>query len=104
MKREVMASVLLACMIFANPVYADDDRTPDEYNPDAKYESPLDQSYGPIVNDYRETRAEDENEAFAREAGMLVQGETSGKARTVHARGEDRVKVVPSAEKSAEDN
>ena len=44
MKREVMASVLLACMIFANPVYADDDRTPDEYNPDAKYESPLDQS------------------------------------------------------------
>jgi hypothetical protein len=104
MKREVMASVLLACMVFANPVYADDDRTPDEYNPDAKYESPLDQSYSPVVNDYRETRAEDENDAFAREAGMLLQGDASGKTRTAHARGDGRGEIIPSAAKSAKED
>ena len=43
MKRKLMASILLASMAFTVPVYADSDRTPDEYNPDLKYESPLDQ-------------------------------------------------------------
>ena len=79
MKRKLMASVLVAGMAFAIPVYADNDRTPDEYNPDAKYESPLNQSFDPVVNDYRKVQAEDENEIFARTAGELTQGAASGK-------------------------
>jgi len=80
MKREVMASVLLACMVFANPVYADDDRTPDEYNSYDKYASPVDQSYDPIVNDKPETETADESERFARAAGQMMQRAVSGKA------------------------
>jgi hypothetical protein len=102
MKRELMASVLLASMAFAIPVYADGDMTPDEYNPEAKYESPLDQPRVPVVNDYQVVRADDENEAFAREAGLLTQGDASGKAKTAHAReGDDPVKDVPPGTKSA---
>ena len=74
-----MASVLLATMTFAMPVYADGGRTPDEYDPDAKYDSPLNQSYDPVVNDYRKVRAEDESEIFARNAGLLAQGAVSGR-------------------------
>ena len=74
-----MASVLLASMAFAIPVYADDDRTPDEYNPNTKYESPLNQTDSPIVNDYKKTRAENETDAFAQAAGKLTQGAASGK-------------------------
>lgn len=102
MKRELMASVLLASIAFAIPVYADGDMTPDEYNPEAKYESPLDQPRVPVVNDYRVVRADDENEAFAREAGLLTQGDASGKAKTAHAReGDDPVKDVLPGTKSA---
>ena len=79
MKREVMASVLLACMVFANPVYADDDRTPDEYNSYDKYASPVDQSYDPIVNDYPKTETADDSERFARAAGQMIQRAVSGK-------------------------
>ena len=79
MKRKLVASILLASMAFAVPVYADNDRTPDEYNPDLKYESPLDQEEEPIVNDYRNTRAEDEADAFAQAAAGLTQGAASGK-------------------------
>ena len=74
-----MASVLLASMVFAVPVYADSDRTPDEYNPNMKYESPLDQADEPIVNDYRKTRAENEADVFAQSAARLTQGAASGK-------------------------
>lgn len=96
MKRELVASVLLATMAFSMPVYADDDRTPDEYNPDAKYESPLNRPEEPIVNDYRKNRTEDENDIFARTAGMLTQGSASGKHA---ARGQD---ALQKAEKQAE--
>ena len=79
MKKQLVASVLLASMAFAVPVYAVDDRTPDEYNPNAKYESPLDQPREPIVNDYRKTQTTDESNAFAQAAGKMVQGSASGK-------------------------
>ena len=79
MNKQLVASVLLTGMAFAMPVYAGADRTPDEYNPDTKFESPLNQSHGFIVNDYRTVRPEDEDEAFARAAGVLVQGAASGK-------------------------
>lgn len=77
MNKKLMASVLLASMAAAYPVYADDDRTPDEYNPDAKYESPLDQRQPRIVNDYRQ--AETESALFSAEAEKLLQGSASGK-------------------------
>lgn len=79
MKRTLMASVLLASMVFTVPVYADSDRTPDEYNPNTKYESPLDQADEPIVNDYRKARAENEADVFAQDAARLTQGNASGK-------------------------
>ena len=96
MKKRLVASVLLACMAVAIPAYADDDRTPDEYNPDAKYESPLNQSYGPIVNDYRTGRGGDDNEAFAKAAGLLTQGAASGKPVATHQA------ALKKAEKQAE--
>ena len=96
MKRELMASVLLAGMIFSMPVYADDDRTPDEYNPEAKYESPLNRSHGPVVNDARKVRAEDENELFSKAAGQLIQGSASGKRADSHQ------SALRKAEKQAE--
>lgn len=79
MKKQLVASVLLASMAFTVPVYAIDDRTPDEYNPNAKYESPLDQPREPIVNDYRKAQTTDESNAFAQTAGRMVQGSASGK-------------------------
>lgn len=96
MKRKFMASVLLVSMALAMPVYADEDRTPDEYDPDAKYDSPLNRSYGPVVNDYRKSRAEDENEIFARNAGLLTQGAASGKQAVT------RQAALKKAEKQAE--
>ena len=79
MKRQLVASVLLACIAVSMPVYADNDSMLDEYNPDAKYESPLNRFYDPIVNDARKVQIEDENEIFARNAGKLTQGVASGK-------------------------
>ena len=78
MKRRLMASVLLAGMVFSLPVYADDDRTPDEYDPNARYESPLTQQQPVIVND-RPARKPDESDRFAEAAGRITQGAASGK-------------------------
>ena len=78
MKRRLMASVLLAGMVFSLPVYADDDRTPDEYDPNARYESPLTQQQPVIVND-RPARKPDDGDRFAEAAGRITQGAASGK-------------------------
>ena len=79
MKKTLMASVLLASVVFAMPVYADNDRTPDEYNSYDKYASPADQSYGPVVNDYPKAETDDDSERFARAAGQLIQRAATGK-------------------------
>ena len=94
MKRTLMASVLLASMVFAMPVYADGDRTPDEYNSYDKYTSPADQTYGPVVNDYPKAETADENEAFARAAGQLIQGAASGKEGSDRQKGSRKSGVV----------
>ena len=73
MKKQIVASVLLASMMFAAPVYADDELTSDVNEPYDKYKSPLEQSYGPIVNDRPKTESDDDSEAFARVAGQLAQ-------------------------------
>ncbi len=73
MKKQIMASVLLASMMFAAPVYADEELTPDANESFDKYKSPLEQSYGPIVNDRPKTEPDDDSEAFARIAGQLAQ-------------------------------
>ena len=78
MKRRLMASVLLAGMVFSLPVYADDDRTPDEYDPNARFESPLTQQQPVIVND-RPARKPDDGDRFAEAAGRITQGAASGK-------------------------
>ena len=74
MKKQIMASVLLASMMFAAPGYADYELGPDESNSYDKYKSPLEQSYGPVVNDRPKAEpADDDSEAFARVAGQLAQ-------------------------------
>ena len=74
MKKQIVASVLLASMMFAVPGYADYELTPDErdsyYD---KYKSPLEQSYGPIVNDRPKAKSADDGETFARVAAQLTQ-------------------------------
>jgi hypothetical protein len=68
-------------MMFAVPGYADYELTPDErdsyYD---KYKSPLEQSYGPIVNDRPKAKSADDSETFARVAEKLTQGAVSNKA------------------------
>ena len=95
MKRTLMASVLLAGMVFAMPVYADGDRTPDEYNSYDKYTSPADQTYGPVVNDYPKAETAAESEAFARAAGQLIQGAASGKEISDRRKGSRESIVAP---------
>jgi hypothetical protein len=89
MKRTLMASVLLASMVFTIPVYADSDVTPDEYNSYDKYASPVDQSYGPVVNDYPKTETADdsESERFTRAAGQMMQRTASGKIASERQQG-----------------
>ena len=82
MKKRLMASVLLAGMAVVFPVYADGDRTPDEYNSNAKYESPLDQPEPVIVNDYRAPKTVDESDIFAEAANTMLQGDASGRDRS----------------------
>ena len=77
MKKQIVASVLLASMMFAAPVYADDEFTPDANDSYDKYKSPLEQSYGPIVNDRPKTESDDDSEAFARVAGQLAERRVS---------------------------
>ncbi len=79
MKKQIMASVLLASMLFAVPGYAAYALTPDDYDSDDKYKSPLEQSYGPIVNDHPKAESADEGEAFALAAEQLIQRDASNK-------------------------
>lgn len=100
MKRKLMASVLLAGMAFGMPVYADDDRTPDEYNPNARYESPLTQQKPVIVND-RPVHKHDESDLFAEAAGRIAQRAASGKS-TDETKATDKAAAIMRAEQEAE--
>ena len=83
MKKQIVASVLLASMMFAVPGYADYELTPDEHDYFYdKYKSPLEQSYRPgqIVNDRPKAKSADDSETFARVAEKLTQGAVSNKA------------------------
>ena len=82
MNKRLMASVLLASMTVAFQVYADSDGTPDEYNSDTKYESPLLQPEPVIVNDYRIPKVADDSDLFAETAGNMVQGTASRKVKS----------------------
>ena len=73
MKKQIMASVLLASMMFSVSGYADYELTPDENVSYNQYKSPLEQSYGPIVNDRPKAESADDGEVFARAAGQLTQ-------------------------------
>ena len=79
MKKQIMASVLLASIMFAVPGYAAYALTPDDYDSDDKYKSPLEQSYGPIVNDHPKAESADEGEAFALAAEQMIQRDASNK-------------------------
>ena len=79
MKKQIMASVLLASMLFTVPGYAAYALTPDDYDSDDKYKSPLEQSYGPVVNDHPKAESADEGEVFALAAGQLIQRDASNK-------------------------
>ena len=73
MKKQLMTSVFLAGMMFAVPCYADNELMSDGNDSYDKYKSPLEQSYGPIVNDRPKAGSADDGEAFARAAGQLTQ-------------------------------
>lgn len=79
MNKQIMASVLLASMMFAVPGYAAYEMTPDDYDSDDKYKSPLEQSYVPIVNDHPKSESADDGDAFALAAEQLIQREVSNK-------------------------
>ena len=79
MKKQIMASVLLASIVFAVPGYAAYALTPDDYDSDDKYKSPLEQSYGPVVNDHPKAESADEGEVFALAAEQLIQRDASNK-------------------------
>ena len=79
MKKQIMASVLLTSIMFAVPGYAAYALTPDDYDSDDKYKSPLEQSYGPVVNDHPKAESADESEAFAVAAERLLQRDASNK-------------------------
>ena len=79
MKKQIMASVLLASIMFAVPGYASYALTPDDYDSDDKYKSPLEQSYGPVVNDHPKAESADEGEVFALAAEQLIQRDASNK-------------------------
>ena len=79
MKKQIMASVLLASIMFAVPGHAAYALTPDDYDSDDKYKSPLEQSYGPVVNDHPKAESADEGEAFALAAERLIQRDASNK-------------------------
>lgn len=78
MKKQIMASVLLASMMFAVPGYAAYALTPDEDDSE-KYKSPLERSYGPIVNDYPKAESADEGEVFARAAEQIIHRDASNR-------------------------
>ena len=80
MKKQLMASVLLASMMFAVPGYADNELMSDGSDSYDKYKSPLEQSYGPIVNDRPKAESADDGEAFAQAAGQLTQRTVSNMA------------------------
>ena len=79
MKKRIVASVLFASMMFAVPGHADYEWMPDENDSYNKYKSPLEQSYGPIVNDRPKTVSAEDSEAFAQAAGRLTQRAVSNR-------------------------
>ena len=86
MNKKLVASVLLASMAAAYPVYAEDDRTPDEYNPDAKYVSPLDEPERRIVNDRPVlTEREAETDRTSRAAKGADQTLSTSRAQALEA-------------------
>ena len=97
MKKQLMASVLLASMMFAVPGYADNELMSDGNDSYDKYKSPLEQSYGPIVNDRPKAGSVDDSEAFARVAGQLTQRTVSNMAVSDQQAGG---KIVPVARKN----
>ena len=101
MKRRLMASVLLAGIALVTPVYADNDRTPDEYNPNARYESPLEQQQPVIVND-RPAHYFDEGDRFAEAAGKIVQSAASGKDNKKQKAMTAKAAAILQAEQEAE--
>ena len=102
MKRKLMVSVLLTGMIVALPAYAADNRTPDEYNPDAKYESPLNQNAVPIVNEARKWGTGDEGDAFAQAALSFTQDAPSGKREGLDKAEKQAAKVLSETDDSFE--
>ena len=96
MKRQIVASVLLASMIFAVPVYAGQGLSSEESDSYDQYKSPLEQSYGPIVNDHpKKAKTDDDGEAFARAAGLLTQGAASGKDVSGRQAGKKELRAAP---------
>ena len=94
MKRKLMVSILLAGLAAAVPVYAADDRIPDEYDPEAKYESPLSRPFDPAVNDHLAVRIEDENEKFANTAGALTQATSKNAGKQAEKKEENLPLVI----------
>ena len=99
MNKRLVASVLLAGMTVAFPVYADGDRTPDELDNDTKYESPLDLPDPIIVNDYRKQKMPDGNDVFMETAGRFAGGPASGKVQALDQNMPDGLVIVSDAEK-----
>ena len=73
MKKQLMVSVLLASLMFSVSCFADNELMSDGSDSYDKYKSPLEQSYGPIVNDRPKAESADDGEAFAQAAGQLTQ-------------------------------
>ena len=73
MKKQIMASVLLASMMFSVSGYADNELMSDGNDSYDKYKSPLEQSYGPIANYQPKAESADDSEDFSRIAGQLTE-------------------------------
>ena len=94
MKKQLMTSVFLAGMMFAVPCYADNEPMSDGNDSYDKYKSPLEQSYGPIVNDRPKSESADDGEAFARVAGQLTQRTVSNMVVSDQQAGGNYIPVV----------
>ena len=101
MRKQLMASVLLASMMLAFPVYADNDLTSDKYNSNSKHESPLDQSHGPINNDAQIDKPADESEKFVKAAGQLMERRVSGEFALNQKKEEEDLKTLSKEELEA---
>ena len=95
MNKKLVASVLLAGLAAAYPVYAEDDRTPDEYNPEAKYVSPLAEPPRRAVNDRRAIQQSESDVVPEPGLSPLQQnGAAVNRARPGQPNGADQAKGV----------